>query len=119
MLTVNNPQSFRNNIRDKLNKIIKQEHMCINLEKGIFNFTIQKAEENNIVKKWDNAGFVQIYIDQLRSIYMNIQNPALLKRIQKKQIYAHEVAFMTHQEMQPKKWKKLMTKIIYKNLIQN
>jgi transcription elongation factor S-II len=110
MLAVNNPQSFRTNIRNKLNEIIKNEQICINLEKGIFNFTIQKAEINHIVKKWDNTGFIQIYIDQLKSIYMNIKNPVLLKKIKKKQIYAHKVAFMTHQEMQPKKWKKMIDK---------
>jgi transcription elongation factor S-II len=108
MLIINQPMEFRKNIIEKLNNIIKNENICINLEKGIFNFTIQRADECKIVKKWENTYFIQIYIDRLRSVYINIQNPDLLEKITKKTIKSHEVAFMTHQDMKPKKWEKML-----------
>jgi transcription elongation factor S-II len=108
MLKVEDPQVFRSNICDKLTEIVKNEKICLNLEKGIYNFTIQKANRYKIVKKWENSYFVQIYIDRLRTVYINIKNEELLVKLKSKQIKAHEIAFMSHQEMKPDKWKKML-----------
>jgi hypothetical protein len=60
------------------------------------------------VKKWDNPYFVQIYVDRLRSIYFNLKNPELLGQITSGQMKAHTIAFMTHQEMNPDRWRELI-----------
>ena len=84
-MKIPNPTSFRENVRVKLNKIIRKKKLSLNLEKGIFNYSIQTAKQKNIVRKWDNAAFVLIYIDKLRSIILNlntkstVQNKQLLK----------------------------------------
>jgi transcription elongation factor S-II len=108
MRVITNPPQFRENIQNELNKIIKNPKICKNLEKGILNYSIQNAESKNIVRKWDNTYFVQLYVDRFRSIYINLKNPDLLTQIQTKKIAAHKVSFMTHQEMKPTKWAKLV-----------
>ena len=105
MRRVDNPDTFRSNIRNHLQEIIKNEKITVNLEKGIFNFAIKSAEERNIVKKWYNPYFVQLYIDKLRVIFKNLQHEPLLKKVKYRNIKAHELAFMTHQELRPDKWK--------------
>ena len=86
-----------------------QTSIAVNLEKGIYNYCIKEAGEKNIVKKWDNVYFTQLYIDRLRTIFSNIQNSLELRNhILSKKVKAHEVAFMSHQEMLPEKWKKLI-----------
>ena len=70
-----NPEQFRLNIRGKLNEIIENEKHSTNLEKGIFNYALKEASSRKVVKKWDNQYFVQIYLDRLRSIYINLKNP--------------------------------------------
>jgi transcription elongation factor S-II len=82
--------------------------ITINLEKGIFNYAIKEASNRKIVKKWENRAFAQIYIDKLRTIYMNLKNPDLLQQIKNTEITSQSVAFMTHQELNPVRWKTLI-----------
>ena len=103
-----NPEQFRLNIRGKLNLILENEKHSSNLEKGIFNYALKEATNRKVVKKWDNQYFVQIYLDRLRSIYLNLKNPEILEQIKSETIQSHTVAFMTHQEMRPDKWKELI-----------
>lgn len=106
---VENPEQFRSNIRSKLDEILKNEKNSSNLEKGIFNFALNEAKNRKVVKKWDNPYFIQIYIDRLRSIFTNLNNPTLLEQVNSGSIKAHTIAFMTHQELRPEKWDELIT----------
>ena len=111
MHRVTNQEEFRSNVRNELLKIIKNENICENLEKGVLNYSIEIANEKNLVKKWDNMYFVQIYIDRLRTIIVNLKrNKNLLKDIREKKIRAHKLAFMSHQEMLPERWEELINK---------
>jgi len=106
-LKIENPELFRSNIREKLNKIIQNEKHTSNLEKGIFNYSLKEAEQRKIVKKWDNHSFIQIYLDRLRSIMTNLKGE-ILENIKDGTIKPHIVAFMTHQELAPDKWATLI-----------
>lgn len=108
MRKIENPVEFRENIRKKFTEILEDDIISLNLEKGIYNNSLQKATSHNIVKKWDNEFFVQIYIDLLRTIYINLKNERILNLMKKKEIKAHKLAFMSHQEMSPEKWEKLI-----------
>ena len=101
---IDNPQSFRVAIKDKLKVFLQDECNAVNLEKGILNWSLQQADARKVIKKWDNPYFVQIYIDHLRSVYMNLRRPFLLEKVQNGSIKAHMIAFMSHQEMDPEKW---------------
>jgi transcription elongation factor S-II len=104
---IENSEQFRSNIRAKINEKLNNEKHSSNLEKGIFNYTLKEADQRKIVKKWDNKHFVQIYLDRLRSIYINL-NDNIVEQINSEAIKAHVVAFMTHQELNPEKWTKLI-----------
>jgi transcription elongation factor S-II len=110
METIKSPEIFRENIRKKLNGILNcsDPAVTINLEKGIFNYAIKEANNRKIVKKWENRAFAQIYVDKLRTIYMNLKNPDLLQQIKNAEITSQTVAFMTHQELNPERWKTLI-----------
>ena len=104
---IDNPDLFRSNIKQKLNDILKDEKNSSNMEKGIFNYSLKEADRHKIVKKWDNKHFVQIYIDRLRSVVLNLKGD-IIDHINDGTVKPHIVAFMTHQELAPEKWAKLI-----------
>jgi DNA-directed RNA polymerase subunit M/transcription elongation factor TFIIS len=111
MHTITNPESFRVNICKKIAILMNIENditISGNIERGIFNFVIEEAIQKKIIKKWDNRIFVQLYIDRLRSVYMNLKNPLLVERIVSGEIKSQNVAFMSHQEFNPEFWCKLI-----------
>ena len=109
MRTVSEPELFRNNIKEKLNLLLENETNAKNLEKGIYNYSLKEATNRKIIKKWDNAFFVQIYTDRIRSIYLNLQNnKSLIGLLNTNEIKPHQIAFMTHQELDPEKWDRLI-----------
>lgn len=117
MKIIKDHESFRKNIIINLESIISINN-AENLEKGIYNHSLDEANKLNVVKKWDNPYFVQLYINKLRSIYLNLkENHDLLEKINNKEFKSHELAYMTHQQIQPDKWEDLiqMKKIRDKN----
>ena len=114
MRTINNPAEFREGITKRLNHIIQDDILGVNIEKGVFNYCIKEASTKKIIKKSENPLFVQIYIDRLRTIYLNLKNPALLMQLKNKEVLSQQFAYMTHQEMDPITWKILLDKKIKK-----
>uniref|UniRef100_A0A6C0D6P2 TFIIS-type domain-containing protein n=1 Tax=viral metagenome TaxID=1070528 RepID=A0A6C0D6P2_9ZZZZ len=108
MRKIENPELFRNNIRNKLKEFVDSEKKAINLEKGIYNYALKEATVRKVVKKWDNPFYIQIYLDRLRSIYINLKNPKLIELVNNGTVTVKTLAFMTHQEMQPEKWEPLI-----------
>lgn len=114
MTTVTDPTQFRENIRKRLNKIIRKKQITENLEKGIYNYAIQTAKDKKVVRKWENKYFVILYVDKFKSIYNNLNkksnvgNKNLLTRLKKLEFQPHELAFMRHHQMFPEKWKVLV-----------
>ena len=104
---IDNVDTFRANVRQKLDAILQNEKNSCNLEKGIFNYSLKEAEYRKVVKKWDNKFFVQIYIDRLRSIITNLKGE-VLQHINDGTIKPHVVAFMTHQELSPDRWSEMI-----------
>jgi len=104
---IQNPDLFRSNIRKKLEEILKNEKNALNLEKGIFNYALKEADQRKVIKKWDNHLFVQIYLSHLRSIKTNLSEE-ILKQVSEGTMKPHLVAFMTHHELNPEKWKKMI-----------
>jgi transcription elongation factor S-II len=115
MRKIDNPDSFRNNIRGKLQELLESEKKAINLEKGIYNYALKEANNRKVVKKWDNPYYVQIYLDRLRTIYINLGKTALLTWVKDGTVTVKNLAFMTHQEMQPEKWDALIQAKIKKD----
>lgn len=117
MRKVDNPEVFRekvvNKIVDKLEScgVVSTNYtkMANNLEIGVYNYAIKQSTDRLVVKKWENIYFVQLYMDKLRSIFANLgTSTMLIEAINSKQMKIHELAFMTHQELQPEKWKQMI-----------
>jgi len=122
LLSISYPDHFRVEVRKRLLACIAKsasaastasttidiDVIATNIEKGVFNWAIQHASKNNIVKKWSNPYFITLYIDRLRSIYVNVKKPDVSSAILSGNIKAQDLAFMTHQEICPDKWKQLI-----------
>ena len=110
--TIENPEEFRANVATKLSPFFVSkggsEKHAANLEKGIHNWALKEATNRKVVKKWDNPFFVQIYLDHLRSIYLNLKNDKLIDQVVSGEIKSHTIAFMAHHEMQPEKWAEMI-----------
>lgn len=111
-MKITQPETFRNNIRLQLKEILEDEKNAINLEKGIYNYSIQEASLRKIIKKWENPYFAQLYVDRLRSVFINLKNEFLLFQIKHQEISPKNLAFMTHQEWNPDHWKEYIDKKI-------
>jgi DNA-directed RNA polymerase subunit M/transcription elongation factor TFIIS len=116
MIRVTEPETFRKNIHKKLFELLEDETSAINLEKGVFNYAIKEANSKVIVKKWENPPFVQLYIDRLRSIYINLKNEKLLQQIKTKEIASQSIASMTHQELDPEHWREYIDRKIKRDM---
>jgi transcription elongation factor S-II len=110
--TIENPDEFRANIAAKLSPFFVSkggsEKHAANLEKGIHNWALKEATNRKVVKKWDNPFFIQIYLDHLRSIYINLKNDKLIEQVVSGEIKSHTIAFMSHHEMQPERWAEMI-----------
>ena len=112
MRKITDIDTFRKNIQNKFEDLLNDESKSINLEKGIYNYAIKESNNNKIIKKWDNPYFVQLYLDRLKSIFVNLKNENLINKIKNDEITAQTLAFMTHQEMNEDIWKVLLDKKI-------
>uniref|UniRef100_A0A6C0EXR9 TFIIS-type domain-containing protein n=1 Tax=viral metagenome TaxID=1070528 RepID=A0A6C0EXR9_9ZZZZ len=108
MKTVSDPEAFRSKITSTIQLFVKDEIMSRNIEKGIYNKTIDTANYYKIIKKWENKFFVMLYIDKFKMIYFNLKNPEFLKRVLDKTFKTTELAFKSHQELYPEKWAQLI-----------
>jgi DNA-directed RNA polymerase subunit M/transcription elongation factor TFIIS len=107
-MKIENPETFRSNIISKIDEIIKDNKISRNIERGVFNFTLKESTTKKLLKKWENPFFVNIYLDRLKTIYTNIKYEPLKILIQSGNIKTSELAFMTHQEMRPDKWDRMI-----------
>lgn len=123
-LTINDPTNFRKKIGQKIEDIFvktstenpKEGNISINIEKGIFNFAIREAKIKKIIAKWENPGFVALYISRLRSIMFNLEdNQDLIHSLNTGEVDVPMFSKMTHQEFQPEKWKEMIERRIMKN----
>lgn len=110
------PKIFRLNISKHLGKILSDEAIGKNVEISIYNYAIQESHFRQIIKKWSNIKFAEIYDGRLRSILYNLKtNPEFLVQIKEKQITPKSLASMTHQEINPDKWKNQIEKKIQRD----
>ena len=109
---ISNPTQFRGNIVSKIQEILDVEELSIsmNMEKAVYNYAIQEATHRKIVKKWENPCFVHLYMDRLRTMFVNMKNPDFLGKIRSGDITPQDAVFMTHQEMNEHRWHTLIEK---------
>ena len=105
---------FRKKIIVKLNLVINDLIITQNIEKNIYNYTINLSKEKNINRYWSNLVFKNIYLSKIRSIYVNInkdsyiKNETFLDRIKNKEIDITNIAYLEIYDIYPENWKYLL-----------
>ena len=91
---------------------ISVETLAENVERSIYNSCIVKADEKNIIKKWENPTFVMLYVEKWRTVSWNMDHssscPTLCARILSGDLPARRVGFVSPQEMAPELWRPLV-----------
>jgi transcription elongation factor S-II len=102
---------YRKKAIEKITSIVAIENdEIIDLEKGIFNWTIDACNIKSIFPVWQNEIFRKLYNDKLISILTNLdmnselKNTGLLERLQSKLFKPHDIPFMLPCEVFPEKW---------------
>ena len=79
-----------------------------NIEKGIFNSTIDYCKRNEIPLKWTEPKFVSMYSKTGRRVLANLTYTAnsvdLIEKIKNETLDPYTVATMTHEELYPELW---------------
>ena len=85
MRKITNPRKTRESLKNKINTIIDDNNISINIEKGIYNYTIEDATRKQLVKKWENIHFVEIYLTRFRTVFNNLRSsPYLIQQLEEK-----------------------------------
>ena len=84
------------------------------LEIGIYNWTLQKAEACKIPRSWASQRFLSRYMAKSRSVLANLDpssyvgNTSLLQRVREELIAPHEIAHMQPMDVYPERWKEVV-----------
>ncbi len=106
----------RQHVRDVLSRKIKDfsQKQIEDLEIGIYNWSIQFADKNDIIKNWLNERYKNVYLSKAISVCANlspdsyVKNHGLLERVKDKQFKPHDIPFMKPDQMFPEKWIDIM-----------
>ena len=113
MENTNYKDSFRNKYVLLIDKEIEDEKISRQIERSIFNYTINVSEKKNIKKKWTNPIFKKLYLSKVTSIYSNIKPDSYIhninfkNKILKNEIDYKNIALMTSYDIYPEVWKEL------------
>jgi DNA-directed RNA polymerase subunit M/transcription elongation factor TFIIS len=95
----------------KILKKIKLPYKTIQIiEKGIYNYTINKCDLRQTIPLWENIDFTNIYINKVKNIYLNlnskeyIKNVNLIEKVKKNEILPYELAFLDTHKLFPEVW---------------
>jgi transcription elongation factor S-II len=109
MRSVSNPEEFRKTIRCKLLLHVNSPRKVKNIERGIYNYSVNEATSKKLVKKWNNAYFVEIYLARFRSLMINLsKNEGFRQQVNSNQVKGKDAAFLTHYEMDTDTWAPLI-----------
>lgn len=83
------------------------------LEAGIYNWAIEFADENDIVKNWTNNRFKNIYMNKAMSVVSNLKpdylgNTTLFDRLKDKEFKPHDIPFMKPENIFPERWRQVI-----------
>ena len=102
------PEIFRERIRNSLYKYVNHMKKSTNIELSIYNYSIEKGNEYNITKKWDNPLFVTIYLDKFKCIHYHLNQSNIIEQLKKNDIISTELAFKKNEELYPELWNKII-----------
>jgi DNA-directed RNA polymerase subunit M/transcription elongation factor TFIIS len=108
----------RETVVAKLALVFDNETTVKNIEKGIFNYAVQKTKEKKEELNWGNKFFTKTYSTVARKVIANLtytpNSKELIDRIHNEEIKPQDLAQMTHQQMNPLYWAQLKEDIMAK-----
>lgn len=84
------------------------------LERAVFNWSIQYADANSVFKTWNNPLFVSLYLEKARSVVSNLDvssyvgNLRLSNRLKDKEFKPRDIPFMKPDHICPEVWQPVM-----------
>lgn len=105
---------------NKINEIIKDDNKSFIIEKSIYNACVEHALFRGI-EIGDNYSFKLLYVNKIRSIYVNLdpnsylKNVNFLNNIKNNNIQCEDIGNLKPEEIFPEKWKKIKDKQIAYN----
>lgn len=107
------------NKRDTVKKLLKEktslsDEIVDDLEKGIFNWCVLYADENELQKTWNDKMFQYLYVNKSKLLIENIdpnsyvKNKRLQQRILDKEFKPHELSFMESTNIFPEIWNNIL-----------
>ena len=105
--------------RDIVKKILKEktslsDEIVDDLEKGIFNWCVLYADENELQKTWNDKMFQYLYVNKSKLLIENIdpnsyvKNKRLQQRILDKEFMPRELSFMESTNIFPEIWNHIL-----------
>jgi transcription elongation factor S-II len=117
--------SYKSNIRNSscnlFYKILNDDSKSRQMEKDIYNACLKYANENGIIKSWDNIVFKKLYVSRIRSIYTNLKsdsylgNKNFLNKILKGDINHKNISSISKYDIYPEVWTELLSKLAEKD----
>jgi transcription elongation factor S-II len=89
--------------------------MVLNAERSVFNFAVQDCTKRGHISAWEALEFRSAYKHKLNGLLFNLQsseNPELLASILAKEIECKHLAFLSPEELDPKKWKEINERVV-------
>ncbi|ATZ80710.1 putative transcription elongation factor TFIIS [Bodo saltans virus] len=103
----------RNNALYRINKLVQNELISANIEKGLFEFALLHVS----LKKLEHSRVASIYEFKLHTICINldinnehIENKTLLYSILNGELQPYIIAFLSPQQLHHKRWETIMQK---------
>ena len=95
---------------DIFDKLLKDRELSRKIESSIFNYSVLKSDNNNIIPSWDNPDFISIYINKSRGIYLNLDensyvgNKTFINKIKEEDFKIEQIAFLKPPHVFPEVW---------------
>lgn len=112
-------EQFRSNIANNLGKAIADAGVdkkftsatsLRNAERGVYNAALNKADTLYVPKTWINELFVDIYVRTFHNVLNALKYPTVVSSVHAGDLRLHQIALMSHYEINPEHWKPLIDK---------
>ena len=80
-MNISTNDNNRNKCVNKIDEYFNNINLSRNIEKGVYNFIISYSKENNIIRKWDNPIFSNLYYSKIKSICLNLNKDSFIKNL--------------------------------------
>jgi DNA-directed RNA polymerase subunit M/transcription elongation factor TFIIS len=107
---IEDPVKLRAKVVSTIQSLVTQLDACScrNMERSIFNYSIDKGDEYKLIKRWDNPFFVQIYLDKFKMVYFLLKREEIIQKILAQEILPRDIAYKTNRELFPEKWNDML-----------